>query len=258
MRRETVAADRVAALRRLIADVVGADEGAEVPFAAPLLLFAHLDVARRGALYSVAAGTVLVQEHLAIGRRGPMPVDEPIEVRTKVRAPASAAAPMLIEADLVDRAGAVVVGLRAALRAVEASSLAASKGLPASRTASAGPTARRATAPLTAELVARWTRLVGDDNPIHVDPARAAALGLAGAVVPGALFAAIAEAFAQSVAPGAVTRLNLRFVAPVVVGHPVAVEIHVRPGEAEAGRRDLRLVFVDGDRVAAIADLTVV
>lgn len=255
-----VTAAEVEDLTRLIADVVGSPGGPAVPFAAPLLLFSRLDVGRREALFAARPGRVLVQEHLAIEATGRLRPETPVGVHARLVEPTTEDAPFRVEADLI-AAGPVEAGalpfasIRAAIRSIEATSLAASTGIPASRADEPAAARHVATRPLDADLVGRWVRLVGDHNPIHTDPAFAAALGLERPVVPGALLAAVAERYADTTAAADLRRLNMRFMAPIPVGETVVVDSRERSSDAETGRRDLRLFFLVNRRVVAVADL---
>ena len=248
----TVSAAEIVALSRLLADVTGRHAPA-VPFAAPLLLFSRLDAARHATLFAPRPGRVLVQEQLAIEATGRLAVDAPIEVRFRFTEPTSDAAAFRIEADLVAAGGAGLATIRTSIRPIEATSLAAATGLPmpANPDTADGPTTR----PIGPDLVARWLRLVGDDNPVHTDAAHAAALGLSGPVLPGALLAAAAEILAGATAALPFVRLNMRFMAPIAVGATVATRLRERTDAVTAGRRDLRLFFLVGDRAAAVADI---
>lgn len=253
-REAAVTAAEVEALARLIEDATGRPAPAEVPFASPLLLFSRLDAARRDALFGVGPGRTLVQEQLSIeGGRRIVP-DAVTNVESRVHEPASPATPWRIEVGLFDAAGGTIAEVRTAMRAVASESLAAAQGPAAGRAAEG---VRRTTRPLSRDLVERWVRLVGDDNPIHVDAAHAAALGLSGPVVPGALLVALVEGVVEPALGGRLIRLNARFTAPVPVGAAIEVEIRERPATGEAARRDARLLFVAGERVAAVADLSV-
>ena len=247
-----------ASLRRLIDDALGVESVADTPFATPLLLFARLDVERQAAMFRVETGKVLIQEQLAVEARERLPVGAPILVTTRITE-AAAGAPILIEAGLADPSGRPLGAVRASLRAVAAARRAAAKGLPPSRAAAGGDAVGRETRPIDADLTERWVRLVGDDNPVHVDDEYARGLGLSGPIVPGALLAALAEGLAAltRAADGArAVALNMRFVAPLMVGTAVEVEIRPKPAVAGSPRRDLRLFFGDGARIAAVADLT--
>ncbi|MDK9695829.1 MAG: MaoC family dehydratase [Siculibacillus sp.] len=238
-------------LARLVADVCGVPAGPTSPFAAPLLLFARLDDARRRALFAPRPGRVLVQEQLAIEASGRLAADKVVSVRFRFGEPANEIAAFRIEADLVGPDEAPLAAIHTSIRPVEAASLAAAIGLPFPP---AADSPGRSTRPLDAEIVGRWLRLVGDENPIHTDAGHAASLGLAGPVVPGALLAAAAEDLAG--APGMrLRRLNMRFMAPIPLGATVTTRTREKPDASAAGRRDLRLFFLCGDRAAAVADL---
>ncbi len=242
-------------LARLIADLVGSPGGPAVPFAAPLLLFSRLDVGRREALFVARPGRILVQEHLAIEAAGRLRPETPVGVHARLVEPTTEDTPFRVEADLVEAGTLPFASIRAAIRSVEATSLAASNGIPASRADELATDRRIATRPLDADLVGRWVRLVGDHNPIHTDAAFAAALGLARPVVPGALLAAVAERYADTTTVADVRRLNMRFMAPIPVGETVVVDSRERSSDAQTGRRDLRLFFLVHQRVVAVADL---
>lgn len=247
-------ADEVGELRAVI-DAVSGTVGAGVPLSSPLLLFSRLDADRRAALFAVPEGRVLVQEHLLVETRRRIVVGEPITVVSRTVAPVGDGAPCRIEVDLLDTAGAQIAEVRTALRAVPSTSLAASHGLPLGRAGGAGGVVRHATGVIDAALVRRWVRLVGDDNPVHVDPVHAAALGLAGPVVPGALMAAAAEAFLGASGEEGHLKLNMRFTGPMPIGRPGSVEVRTRAQAAE--RRELRLFFAADDRIAMVADVAV-
>lgn len=257
---QTITAREIRELAALVEDVAPRDgEPAfappAVPFAAPLLLFAHLDEARREAIFADRPGRVLVQEHLLIEASRRLAPDVPAIVRVRFLGAASDEAPLRIEADLVGPDGGLFASVRTALRFVEAASVAASLGMPLPRPSDAFAIRRTRTRPLDAERVERWLRLVGDPNRAHTDAGFAAGLGLAAPVVPGALLTAAAERLAGLGGGASLRRLNMRFVAPIPVGEVVVAEIRERLAVEEPGRRDARLLFLAGDRVSALADL---
>lgn len=242
-------------LRSLIDAVAGAP-GAGVPLSAALLLFSRLDPDRRRALFAVPEGRVLVQEHLLVETHRRLRADEPLGTATRLFEPASEGAPCRLEVDLFDAAGEPVAELRTALRAVPSAGLAASHGLPLSRAAPTPDVVRHPTGPLDATLVGRWVRLVGDDNPVHVDADFARSLGLAGAVVPGALLAAAAEAFLGPVVDTGRMKLNIRFTGPMPIGRETVVEVREKTAADGGGRRQFRLFFAADERIAAVADVS--
>jgi acyl dehydratase len=250
-----VTASEIDGLVRLIADVIGSSGDPAVPFAAPLLLFSRLDIGRRDTLFATRPGRVLVQEHLAIEATSRLPAEAPVGVHARLVEPTTEAAPFRIEADLSEAGARPFASIRATIRSVEATSFTASIGIPAPRADESATTYRTVTRPFDADLVSRWVRLVGDHNPIHTDPAFAAALGLAGPVVPGALLAAVTERCADTTATAVLLRLNMRFMAPIRVGETIVVDSRERSSDPETGRRDLRLFFLVGQRIVAVADL---
>jgi acyl dehydratase len=82
---------------------------------------------------------------------------------------------------------------------------------------------------LPVDLPARYADASGDHNPIHVDPAAAAAAGLPGVVVHGMCTMAVAwAAVDRAVAypgPGRLARAATRFSRPVLPGEDLTLEV---------------------------------
>lgn len=256
----TMTAREIRDLADLVEDVAPRDgepafASPAVPFAAPLLLFARLDGERRQAIFADRPGRLLVQEHLLIEAARRLAPEVPATVRACFLGAASDEVPLRIEADLLGPDESVFASVRTALRSAEATSVAASLGMPLPRAGDAFAIRRTKTRALDAERVGRWLRLVGDPNRAHTDQDFAAAHGLATPVVPGALLAAAAERLVGLSDEASLRRLNMRFVAPVPVGEGVVVEIRERLAAEEPGRREVRLLFLAKDRVCALADL---
>jgi acyl dehydratase len=85
-----------------------------------------------------------------------------------------------------------------------------------------------------AELPARYAAVSGDANPIHLDPAAAAAAGLPGVIAHGmSVVAIVAETAIDCYAAGDAARvrsLGCRFSAPVVPGEPF--DVYLAPDDA--------------------------
>jgi len=92
-----------------------------------------------------------------------------------------------------------------------------------------GKTARRSLL-LTAESVARYAEITGDRNPLHFDPAFAAATKFGKLVVHGGLTAGILNALVAEDLPGPGTVFmsqELTYRAPVFVGDTITGEVEV-------------------------------
>ena len=114
--------------------------------------------------------------------------------------------------------------------------------------------------------VASFLALSGDANPVHTNPAAAAAAGLCGAAaLPGLLTASLFPGLVGTAAPGAVyARQSLAFLAPVPVGAAVTATVEVtrlaRARAPHAGRADFRtrawtvggVLAVDGTATALL------
>lgn len=84
---------------------------------------------------------------------------------------------------------------------------------------------------ITAEDVAIFTELTGDNNPLHTDDAYAAVAGMEKRVVHGMLTASFISALIGTKLPGEGSlwyEQTLRFVLPVGVGEEITVKAKVR------------------------------
>ncbi len=107
---------------------------------------------------------------------------------------------------------------------------------------------------LNEDIVARYLALAHDDNPIHTDDVIAKVAGFAGAIVPGMLLCAVAEALCrQSNTALVITDVRARFLSASLVG---AAPGCILSPFAGAGTQKAR-VFVVGasDEIHAIVDV---
>ncbi|WP_432489080.1 MaoC/PaaZ C-terminal domain-containing protein [Kineococcus sp. SYSU DK018] len=99
----------------------------------------------------------------------------------------------------------------------------------APRPAPAGPAWTAVLLP-TLSSTTEYARVSGDDNPLHTDPAAAAAAGFDAPLAHGmSVVAAACELATDRFAggdPGAVRGVGVRFSAPVPVGSPLTVSLH--------------------------------
>ena len=117
----------------------------------------------------------------------------------------------------------------------------------------------RTLGPFTPAEVARYATASGDTNPIHLDPAAAAAAGLTGPIVHGMMVMAHLVRIAEAWRPGeVVTMARVLFVRPVGLGEPLAVDGRVvdpRPVLPD-GHFTLRLVArTKAGAIAAVVEI---
>jgi acyl dehydratase len=102
---------------------------------------------------------------------------------------------------------------------------------------------------ISAALVARFADLVGDHNPLHVDPAAAAAGRFGAPVAHGMLVGSLFSGMLASRLPGPGTiylSQSLVFRRPVPVGTRVTVRLRVSSVDAAAGRATIETMILDG------------
>lgn len=106
--------------------------------------------------------------------------------------------------------------------------------------------------PWTPADVAAYAAASGDDNPLHVDPAIAAAAGLASPPIHGMLLAGCFEPYLAAWRPDArLVRLSAKFIRPVLAGEAVEVTAKVvRAGEPAV----LRLTVKRGAELVCLAE----
>jgi acyl dehydratase len=86
--------------------------------------------------------------------------------------------------------------------------------------------------PVTAEEIARFAELTGDDNPLHVDREAAASAGFSDVIAHGFLVQSLAMGLIADLGimrgtTVALVGATLRFVAPTVAGDDIHVELRV-------------------------------
>ena len=110
--------------------------------------------------------------------------------------------------------------------------------------------------PVSRAALATYLELSGDENPVHVDGALAAAAGLADTPVPGLMAMALIEPAArQWFGVDAIVELHLTFTAPVFPDVPLRAE--ARPIGAEGDLRSFRVLLHAGERFVAMGVATV-
>ncbi len=224
---------RIEDFKHLVAELAACPQPHSTPAMAGLLLFAEVADRFSDALPERPPGHVLVLEAFSLDAIRLL--DQTGDFRIAMDAPRSLGAQrsMAVAAAITDAEGEALAQLRATFRMVAVTRLASALA-PASRM-SGGEAIELP--PFAAAAVRRYLELVSDTNPIH-DAAGARAVGLPCPVVPGALIAAVCEALAVAVAPGALRRMNMRFLAPVYIGERLRIAVEDRtPPEATSARR---------------------
>jgi len=103
---------------------------------------------------------------------------------------------------------------------------------------------------VTGEVIREFVAASGDDNPIHSDPAFAAATRFRRVIAPGMLTASFVSAVigTKLPGPGAVyLSQSLRFVRPVFVGDRVTARVEVTERLVERNRLRLRTTCANQD-----------
>ena len=109
---------------------------------------------------------------------------------------------------------------------------------------------------ISAEDMAGFAALSGDRNPLHVDPAFAAAKGFAGVVVYGGLLVAKISRMIGMVVPGlhAVwTGLDIQFRNPLLVGETATLVAEVAAKSESTRQIRFKISIVASDRTIALA-----
>jgi acyl dehydratase len=116
-----------------------------------------------------------------------------------------------------------------------------------------GQRARR-TATLTAEHVRLYSQITGDLNPLHIDPAFAAATRFKKLIVQGGLTSGLLNAIVAMDLPGpgsVFLETNWRFTNPVFIGDTITAEVEileVHPTKP-VSRIGVHIVRADGETV---------
>lgn len=200
------------------------------------------------------ANSAVVLESLLISLPHALEVNDELEIDQQLQAGSSGA---LLRLKAHSPARGEVAELEARTLAVTADRLRAPRqaaGTPADRRPAGSQIGSMLVTP---ELAARYADLSADRNPLHLDAAYAAALGLPERIVHGTFLAAIAGAAVASAAGGGrVTRLSMRFLAPVFVAAPVAVALQELPPSGFGLRRWRASFTRDDGMLACIADVS--
>ncbi len=243
---------RSAAFATLVAGIAGQDMPAgERPYLAPALLFADPAAQAAIGMPVPAAGEVLVHEYQAVQAPWALPDGAPLEAGLERQDKGA-----LTELRFALRSGGAETVLDTALRRVAREEVrnarpTAFRGLDA-----LGDLGASRAFSVSQKAVDAYLALSGDANPIHRDPAEAAALGLAAPVVPGLLLVSCIQPVCAAALPGAVPHsLKARFMGPLVVGEAVRVVLQARGTAADGGRRCRAYIAGPEARALAVADL---
>ncbi|GAC1328708.1 MAG: hypothetical protein NVSMB26_04310 [Beijerinckiaceae bacterium] len=111
-----------------------------------------------------------------------------------------------------------------------------------------------AVGPFTSAALARYAKISGDSNPLHLDADVARRAGLAAAPVHGMLLLASFEPALQNWRPDlAIKRLSGRFTQPVLVGEAVTLSGRVvRASSGEGPEVLMRLLATGASRAPAL------
>lgn len=249
-RRLTFETDRVAATTELIQDCLpGLDDVEAVPLACVTALLSDIFAPELDDALAGAADMVAVQESFLVEMSRPFEREETIICEGSFVASANAAVAKLAILDLYG-AKRARVETRVSLLDPQRLHVATQP----KRQSSISPEGMRSE-PLSPNLVARFADVVADRNPVHLDRARAKAMGLPERVVHGTLVAALgveAARNASAVPAGRVIRASARFLAPVFVG--TRASFACQAGSA-SGRS--RITVTRGDTaIACVVDAT--
>lgn len=102
---------------------------------------------------------------------------------------------------------------------------------------------------LDADTVQNFAALVGDTNPVHLDPTYAATTRFGAPIVHGMLIGSLISMVIGTALPGTGTlyqRQALRFVRPVYVGDTITVEVEVVEWDGVRGRARLTTTARNG------------
>src|SRR5215471_11643869 len=109
------------------------------------------------------------------------------------------------------------------------------------------------TATLTAEHVRLYSQITGDLNPLHTDPAFAAATRFKKLIVQGGLTSGLLNAIVAMDLPGPGTvflETRWRFTNPVLIGDTVTAEVEIlEVHKTKPVARGVRIVRSDGEAV---------
>lgn len=241
-----LAADRVAQLGDLIADIAGATVTSR-PYLAPALLFADKAVQAEIGMPVAEAHEILVQDYQAVSHTADLPLNTALKATCRTTAKGSTT-------ELhIDLAGCTT--LVTALRRVPRQDLSAIKATRFHDTRALGSLAMTGPLIIRQAQVDRYLSLSGDGNPIHHDPGAARSLGLANPIVPGLLLVSTVQPTSAHALPGArLHGLKARFMAPLCVSDRFHIAVQSR-GTADGLTRLRAGLFADNARALAIADM---
>ncbi|WP_372887867.1 MaoC family dehydratase [Shimia sp.] len=244
----------VAALADLLAALAGQVPRGGLPLIAPALLLGRPELAVVAKQMQPPEGCGVVHESQAFGRLATVPLDRALRIEARI---SDRSASRLFDFSLLDPRGDALGQMQTRLRFVAPQDMARFKGSRFPPHMDKGDILWRDSRAFGAEAVASYLDLAGDPNPIHVSDSAARAVGLAGAVVPGMLFAGVADPFVAEILSGMVLRaMKLRFMAPVPVGQGLRYGLLVRARDPQGRPLAIRVFILRADgMIAAIADI---
>ncbi|WP_175556954.1 MaoC family dehydratase [Shimia gijangensis] len=196
----------------------------------------------------------LVHESQSFTRTGTVPSKIPLTVSATIK---ESGASKVLNFSLQEENGAALGSMQTRLRTVTAAEMVRFKGSAFPDHMDKGDVIWLWSDPFSKSTVQAYLTLACDPNPIHRSDEQAKLAGLPGAVVPGMLFAGVAEfMLARALPGGAVKSMKMRFMAPVLIGEALQYGVLPRKTGNDGRPKTVRIFVVRSDKmIAAIADL---
>lgn len=124
----------------------------------------------------------------------------------------------------------------------------------------AGTVLREAIIPgLSAEEIAEYSAVSGDDNPVHTDQQLAARLGLADVPVQGMFLMALVSGYTENWQHcKTVRKLSMRFVAPALANKSMTIAGKVMVLSRQSHTAIVRITLFQADKLVAMGDADIV
>lgn len=251
---EGVPAEKLRALTEFLSGSVGAATEPRLPIVAPALLLGHDALVPYAARMLPSSGQGMVHESQSFQRTGGFSLEGPLSVQAHLEEKAAA---RVFDFAVANSEQRPVGHMQTRLREVTPEEMSRFKGSVFPAHMDKGDVTWRWSEAFDAEVVGRYLALAKDPNPIHVDDEAARGVGLAGAVVPGMMFAGVIDFVLAGVVPECVvSQMKVRFMAPVVVGEALRYGVLIRGRSGEGRAKNVRVFVLRRDRIiAAVADL---
>lgn len=227
----------------------------DIPIIAPAMLLGDPVFAPFAKQMVPPKGKSMVHESQLFERAGGVFSDTPLSVSAHVKINCAS---KLFDFVMYDEENRPLGSMQTRLREVSPDEMAQFKGSAFPAHMDKGDMIWAWSQPFTAESVQAYLALAQDPNPIHISDDAARSAGLAGAVVPGMLFAGVAELMLlQAVSDSIVENMKLRFMAPVLIGDALRFGVLVRAKSPSGQPEVVRIFVVRSDSIiAAIADVS--